>query len=158
MMKTLIRCLHHVIFACNLIVVPLWSSMAHAALGGPEAAVVAEARQLNASVKSIEHVGYRVQEIQLPSGTVLREFADAQGTVFAVAWSGPTMPNLRQALGSYFDDYVNAPKDKHMGHSHLEIRQNDLVVQSSGHMRGGFHGRAYVPEAVPAGTSLDEIR
>jgi hypothetical protein len=134
------------ILAFNLGVVPLWSSMAHAALGGSEAAVVAEARQLNASVKSIEHVGYRVQEIQLPSGTVLREFADA------------TMPNLRQALGAYFDDYVNAPKDKHMGHSHLEIRQNDLVVQSSGHMRGGFHGRAYVPEAVPAGTSLDEIR
>jgi len=128
-----------------------------AALGGSAAAIAGEAGQLKASVKTTAHTNYRVHEMQLPSGTVLREFADAQGTVFAVAWSGPAIPNLRQALGQYFDVYANATRTKHSGRSHLEIRQDALVVQSSGHMRA-FRGRAYLPRALPPETSLDELR
>jgi hypothetical protein len=135
------------------VLLPHW---AHAALGEPESTVTTDAQQLKGSIKSTQLANYRVHEIQLPSGTVLREFVAADGNVFAVTWKGPAIPNLRQALGRYFDAYVSAAKAKHGGHHHLQIRQNDLVVQSNGHMRA-FTGRAYLPQALPSGTSVEEL-
>jgi len=82
--------------------------------------------------------------------TVLREFATVGGIVFAVAWSGPAMPNLQQTLGSYFDVYVTAAKAPHAGHRHLQVQQDNFVMQSSGRMRA-FTGRAYLPQAVRPG-------
>jgi hypothetical protein len=146
----------HAVLAGATLLSALQPYSARAALGEPEAKVVTDAQQLNGSVKSMERANYRVQEIALPSGTVLREFSVAGGSVFAVAWTGPTIPNLRQTLGQYFDTYAAAARAKHSGRNHLQVEQADLVVQSSGHMRA-FTGRAYLPQALPAGTSLDDI-
>ncbi|MGH8336733.1 MAG: DUF2844 domain-containing protein [Gammaproteobacteria bacterium] len=128
-----------------------------AALGQPEASVQADVARLRGSSKVTEHADYRVHEIQLPSGTSVREFVGPDGRVFAVAWNGPTVPNLRQALGQYFDNYIAVAKAKHPGHHRLQIQQSDLVVQASGHMRS-FSGRAYLPQAVPAGVSIGDLR
>ena len=149
--------LKHFSLAGAMLAAVLLPHVASAALGEPEATVTDDVQQLKGSVKSMQRSNYRVHEIQLPSGTVLREFAALDGNVFAVAWSGPAIPNLRQALGRYFDIYVTAAKAKHAGHRHLEIQQNDLVVQSSGHMRA-FSGRAYLPQSLPAGTTVAELR
>ena len=145
--------------AIGVAAVALVASMpreARAGLGDLEAAVPADAKRLGGSVKTTERALYRVHEIQLTSGTVVREFAGADGRIFAVAWSGPTIPDLRQTLGRYFDAFVSAAQDHHLGRTHMEIRQNDWVMQSSGHMRA-FRGRAYLPQAIPPGTSLDEL-
>ena len=144
--------------ACGAILcVALAPHGARAALGGPESAVARDAAVLKGSIKSTELSGYRVHEIQLSSGTVLREYAGLDGTVFAVAWKGPKIPNLRLALGQYYDAFVTAAQTRHAGgRTHLDIRQSDWVMQSSGHMRA-FQGRAYLPQALPAGVSLDEI-
>ena len=131
--------------------------LACAALGEPESSVAGDVQQLKGSIKSTVRSNYRVHAIQLPSGTVLREFAAVDGNVFAVAWSGPAIPNLRQALGRYFDVYVKAAHEKQGGHRHLRIEQSGFVMQSSGHMRA-FSGRAYLPQALPPGTSAGEIR
>lgn len=140
-----------------LMALALVPHLAFAALGEPEASIIDEAQQSKASIKSTERANYRVYEIQLPSGTTLREYATVGGHVFGVAWSGPAMPNLRQALGRYFEGYVAAAKAKPGVRHHFEVRQDDFVMQSGGHMRA-FTGRAYLPHAVPAGTSVDEIR
>ena len=140
-----------------VVAVVLQPCLARAALGGLEAEVAGDARQLGGSVKSTERGVYRLHEIQLPSGTTLREFSVPGGTVFAVAWSGPAIPDLRQSLGQYFDVYVGAAKSTHMGHRHLQIAQGDLVMQSNGHMRA-FSGRAYLPKSLPIGMNLEDIR
>src|SRR5580704_12348400 len=44
------------------------------------------------------------------TGTVVREYASPTGTVFAVAWQGPWLPDMRQLLGSYFEQYAQAAK------------------------------------------------
>jgi hypothetical protein len=103
----------------------------------------------------MQHSNYHVDEIQLPSGTVLREFT-AAGRVFAVAWSGPAIPNLRQALGSYFAAYAAGAEGSRAGRRHLAVQQDDFVLQSNGRMRA-FSGRAYLPRALPVGVSLDEL-
>jgi hypothetical protein len=149
--------LKHVALSGAMLMVSSLPHVAYAALGEPEVTVAADTQQLNGSVKTTARTNYRMHEIQLPSGVLLREFAAADGNVFAVAWNGPAIPNLRQALGRYFDVYQSAAKTKHGGRRHLQIRQDDLVVQSSGHMRA-FTGRAYLPQSVPSGTALEEIR
>jgi hypothetical protein len=144
------------VLATAVLLAALSPCIAAAALGEAEASVQSDAVQLRGSIKLTEHASYRLHEIQLPSGTLVREFVGSDGKVFAVAWNGPTVPNLRQTLGQYFDNYVAAAKAKHAGHHHLQIQQSDLVVQASGHMRA-FSGRAYLPQAVPAGVSIGDL-
>jgi Protein of unknown function (DUF2844) len=143
---------------CSMLVAALGPRIAGATLGEPEITVQSDVAQLRASLKSSEdRAGYRVHEIQLPGGTLLREFIAPDGNVFAVAWNGPTKPNLRQALGKYFDAFVSAPKLKFADHRHMQIQQGDLVVQGSGRMRAGFSGRAYLASAIPSGVNLGDL-
>jgi hypothetical protein len=143
--------------AGGLFAAALVPCIAAAALGEPENSVQADVARLHASLKVTPHAQFQLHEMRLPSGTLVREFAAMDGTVFAVAWNGPTMPNLRQTFGRYFDIYVAAAKGRAANHSHLQIRQDGLVVESGGHMRA-FAGRAYLPQAVPAGVDLGELR
>jgi hypothetical protein len=131
--------------------------IASATLGQPESSVQTDAAQLKGSIKVTQRAAYRVHEIQLPTGTALREYVSSTGNVFALAWNGPHMPNLRQTLGQYFDPYVAAAKAKRTGHNHVQVELGNLVVQISGHMRA-FMGRAYLPQAVPAGVSIGDLR
>jgi hypothetical protein len=140
-----------------LLIAALSPCIAAAALGEPETSVQTDAAGLRGSIKVTPHGNYRLHEIQLPSGTRVREFAGPDGKVFAVAWNGPTVPNLRQTLGQYFDNYVTAAKAPHSGHHHVQIRENNLVVQAGGHMRA-FSGLAYLPQAVPSGVNVGDLR
>jgi len=148
--------LKHVVFSSLILIAGLGPCVAYATLGEPEASVQADVALAKGSIKVTAHANYRLHEIQLPSGTLVREFVGSDGKGFAIAWKGPTMPNLRQTLGQYFDNYVTAAKAKHLGHDHLQIQQSDLVVQAAGHMRA-FSGRAYLPQAVPSGVSVGDL-
>jgi hypothetical protein len=139
----------------SVLLASLASYAAHAALGESKASVQADAA--GGAVKVTQHLTYQTHEIQLPSGTLLREFAAGDGTVFAVVWRGPAPPNLKQALGQYFDNYVAAAKGNRLGHHHLEISSNELVVHAAGHMRA-FSGMAYLPQALPGGFDLGELK
>ncbi len=133
------------------------SQSATAALGGDAATVVADQAHVNGKLVVSRTQKYTMHEIRAPSGTAVREFASPAGTVFGVAWSGPTMPDLRQVLGPYFDQYIAAAAAQRRRRGPVLIEQPGLVVQSGGHMRA-FVGKAYVPDAVPQGVALDEIR
>jgi hypothetical protein len=135
----------------------LGPGMASATLGEPEASVQSDVQELRGSIKEADHGTYRAHEIQLPSGTVVREYSGVDGIVFAVTWQGPFMPNLRQTLGRYFDTYAAAAQAGHADHHHLQVQQSDLVVQVSGHMRA-FTGRAYLPQAIPGGVSVEDLQ
>jgi hypothetical protein len=130
---------------------------AEAALGAPFASIASDQTTFGASIKATPHGGYTVHELNLPSGTVVREYSATNGTVFAVAWSGPAKPNLSQLLGNYFADFVTTAKTAPGGRNHLNLSRSDLVIQAGGHMRA-FFGRAYLVDAIPAGVSSDELR
>jgi hypothetical protein len=137
-----------------LLVSALAPGTACATLGEPEITVQTDVAQLHASIKSsVDHTSYKIHEIQLPTGTLMREFVAADGKVFAVAWSGPSKPDLRQALGKYFDAMVSAPRTRFQDRKHMQIQQGDLIVQGSGHMRA-LSGRAYLISAIPSGFNL----
>ena len=130
---------------------------ASATLGETATSTEIDRVAMNATLRMLPTALYTVHEIQTPSGTTLREYVSSDGTVFAVAWQGPVMPDLRQVLGSYFDRYTAGAAAKHAGHRHVEVRESDLVVQSSGHMRS-FSGKAYLPQLLPQGVTVGEIR
>ena len=133
-------------------------AVAWAALGGNEASVQVDRTQMKATLRvAASNNNYTVHEIQTPAGTTVREYLSPAGTVFAVAWKGPVIPDLRQVLGQYFDAYANGTRVKHSGHSHLTVEQPGLVVQSRGHMRA-FSGKAYIPGMLPAGVTVEELR
>lgn len=145
--------------AIFLSALPAW-----AALGGSIASVQADQVHMQGTVRRTASASYTVHEIQSASGIVVREYVastgESAGTVFAVAWQGPWPPDLRQLLGSYFDQYMQAARAQsaaRVGRRPLLIEEPGLVVQIGGHPRA-FVGRAYVPGMLPAGVRAEEIR
>ena len=131
--------------------------MALATLGEPESTVQSDVSSARASIKSLQDRSvYRVHEIALPSGTVMREFVAPGGVVFAVTWQGPIRPDLRQALGQYFESYASAPRAKFADRRHLQLQQGDLVIEAGGHMRA-LYGRAYLSSAIPSGVNVGDL-
>ncbi|MGO8796607.1 MAG: DUF2844 domain-containing protein [Candidatus Sulfotelmatobacter sp.] len=133
---------------------------ARAALGGDVASIQADQVHMQGTRQTTVAQSYTVHEIQAASGITVREYVSPAGQVFAVVWQGPFLPDLRQLLGKYFDEYVEGQRVQNVsriGRRPLQIEQPGLVVQSGGHPRS-FEGRAYIPELLPAGVGLDAIR
>ncbi|MEJ2362585.1 MAG: DUF2844 domain-containing protein [Gammaproteobacteria bacterium] len=133
--------------------------IASAALGGKPASAQAGLHPLNATTPNATKTGqaFTVQQYQDKTGTTIKEFITPAGIVFAVTWSGPLMPDMQQLLGQYFTDYVNAAKQNHGSHTHLDIHQAGLVVQAAGYMRA-FSGIAYVPSLMPPGVTVAQLK
>ncbi len=152
---------HHYTIAVGLLLLAQASLPALAALGGNADSIQDDGTHLKAQVRAgTSGAGYSVEQLQLGSGTVVSEYVAPSGTVFAVSWHGPLMPNLQQILGTYFQQYVAAAKlAPHNGGTrrHFQISQTDLVVQSNGRMRS-YYGRAYVPSLLPANVTADDIQ
>lgn len=125
-----------------------WPASLCAELGGSVDSVTADQEQMKGTRRITKAANYSVHEIQAESGTKVREFVSPAGTVFAVAWEGPWKPDMRQLLGTRFDQYVQAIQSKRPRRGAVSIQKPDLVVESSGHMRS-FTGRAYLPQMMP---------
>lgn len=137
-----------------------FSLPARAALGGDIASVKNDQIHLNGALRSTAMRNYVVHEITDSNGTVVHEYASPGGTVFAVAWQGRWAPDLRQLLGTYFDQFTQAAQVKQSqrsGRGPLSIQEPGLTVHTSGSMRNVF-GRAFIPEQMPEGLDPDSVR
>jgi hypothetical protein len=133
---------------------------AGASLGGDTASIEADQIHMQGTRTMRAGQNFTVHEIQGAAGTVVREYVSASGTVFALVWHGPWPPDLRQLLGSYSDQYVQAVKAQsgtRMGRRPLIVEQPGLVVHSGGHPRA-FGGVAYIPGKMPQGVRAEDIR
>jgi len=128
---------------------------AAATLGEEAGSVRADQAQLQGALEITSAGKFSVHEIRLPGGTVVRQYVSPAGMVFAVSWQGPTLPDLQQVLGRYFEQYAEAARTQ--GAAPRASQQPGLVVQSGGHMRA-FVGKAYVPQMLPRGVSAAEIK
>ena len=133
--------------------VPAW-----AALGQPESSVSTDGQFLRGQIRDEAHEGYRLHLITDPDGTVVREYVSPAGIVFGISWQGPSVPNMRQLLGTYFthlQQYAQAQTGRRGGP--LTIQKNGFVFTSGGHMRS-YHGRAYVPNLLPPSVSPEVVQ
>lgn len=137
---------------------PLAGATAQAGLGDGLARVLEDAAAMGGLAQASFQGAFSVQDITVPSGLHVREYLDPAGAVFAVTWSGPVVPDLQQLLSGYYSEYSAALAKL----SPAELRRSgnvalqDLVVQSSGHLRA-YAGRAYLPARLPAGVSPAQI-
>ena len=142
---------------CSLIVAAAAAVPAFAALGEDVSSVQADVARMKGALRVTSTTAFAVHEITTSDGTAVREYLSPAGTVFAVAWSGPFMPNLREMLGTYYTQYEQAASAPHYGHRHMAVEEPGLIVQSSGRLRA-FSGRAWVPALLPPSFSVDEIK
>jgi hypothetical protein len=133
---------------------------ASATLGGDLTSVDADQKQLQCVKRSTLVSGsYTTYELETQLGTVIREYVSPAGTVFGVAWAGPNLPDMRQILGSYYDQFEQAASARRQLHLRgpLAVEEPGLVVYSGGHMRA-YTGKAYLPKALPQGLQPEAIR
>lgn len=130
-----------------------------ATLGGSVNSVATDRRMMTAvQGTTTVHNSYTVHEFETSSTTV-REYVSAKGIVFGLSWKGLMEPDLTQLLGSYASDYLNAlaKSARRHGSRQLQVKTRTVVVEKWGHMRS-LQGRAYAPDLIPSGVSIDEIR
>ena len=129
-------------------------------LGGDVTSVEADRGKMEATIQTTSRQLYTIHEMHTANNVTVREFVSPAGKVFGVAWQGASRPDMKQLLGAYFDQYTQAEQKqeaKRLGHGPLLIQQPGFVMQMSGHMRA-LAGRAYIPQLVPAGVQIEELR
>lgn len=129
-----------------------------AGLGGDATPVVSDQKAGKSVIRrAVSARSYTIQDIHSADGTTVREYVNAEGKVFGVSWTGPVVPNLEQLFGAHYESYREALKGRGPGRKPVRVDRSDLVVQAAGHMRA-YRGRAYVPQMLPAGVTVDEIK
>jgi Protein of unknown function (DUF2844) len=133
--------------------------LAHATLGEPESSVDTDQAKLKATHKLITKSNYSVHEMTA-NGNTIREYVNASGIVFAVAWRGIKRPDLSTLFGSYFPEYKSIDDSATVithGRAPISRKTSQIVVNRGGHMRD-IHGQAYLPTAVPPGVNTEELQ
>jgi hypothetical protein len=137
-----------------------WVGPAHASLGGDLASVLADAAEWHGAVQDSPLQQYDVEEILTDNGLRVREFLDRKGIVFAVAWSGPTVPDLERLLGPpRFVTYTTALAARtRLGlQRSVRVATPELVVESTTQLRN-CTGRAYLPAMIPGAVVTADLR
>lgn len=135
----------------------LFASPAWGELGGNVASIKIDQQSMHGSLQVSSAANYQVHEIQTAQGATVREYVSTSGAVFGVAWNGRFTPDLRQLLGPYFDQYVNAVQGTKTIRGPVSVQLPGFVIQRGGH-QGSFSGRAYLPQMVPQDVSADAVK
>lgn len=139
------------------------AALSHASLGSapstfPDAAGSRVVRAHALAAGNGGAASYNVSTTVLTGGTTVHEYAGADGTVFAVSWNGPFLPNLRTLLGEQFQTLTSeSAKHPKAGRGQLHIVHPDVTIESTGHMRA-YAGRAWINAKLPAGFSTQDIQ
>jgi hypothetical protein len=100
---------------------------------------------------------YDVHETATPDGARIRQYVSHGGTVFAVAWSARTQPDLRILLAQRYPAYVAAASARRGNHHVLSFAGAELTATIVRHPRG-FTGTAFAPALMPDGVAAGELR
>jgi hypothetical protein len=135
------------------------SAGAHAELGGAMPTQPAtNAGAAAGSSRTLLNGALRVRTLIDAGNTTINEYAASTGQIVGYTWEGPTMPDLHALLGKYTGSYlagaVTSAADGNLHNS--RIAQPDVIVESGGPMRG-YTGRAWLPAALPAGVTADDL-
>ena len=144
--------------AALLVALALAPALSYGALGREAQSTDVDQKMLHAQKAIRPGAAFTLHELTLPSGTVVREFVGPDGRVFAVAWRGPTLPDLKQIFG---DDnlkiFLSSPPEQRSPRKSRTVRSQDLVVHSTGSARF-FTGFAYIPSLMPRSVREEDIR
>ena len=146
-----------------LIAAAIALAAAHSAcaeLGRTAASIDLDQRRLAPRAMSVQAVvGANRHEMAMGNGGAVREFTNADGTVFAVSWMGPRRPDLRQLFGSaYFQRFQadNAQTGHIRMRRALASTHADFIVRTGG-VSSAQWGYAILPQATPKGFDMRQL-
>lgn len=145
------------IFWGVFVVLLLASTPGWAVLGEYANSVTSDQQRMHAQLQEQTRRGYSIRQLKAADGRTVKEYVSPAGMVFGVSWKGPTMPNLRQLLGSYFTQVQESAQSRRKRGGPLVIKNKDFVLVSGGHMRA-YQGMAYVPSLVPSNVSAEVVK
>jgi hypothetical protein len=96
------------------------------------------------------------QQLLLRQRGDVREFAGADGKVFAVVWHSRFAPDVMGLLGPYADAYRTARGLHPASHTHLLLRTPTVTVSLTAHARVHM-GTIYLPQKLPAGVAIHAL-
>lgn len=128
-----------------------------AALGGSVETVATDQVKMQAKRAITQMREYNIHLISRDDGTSIKEYVTPAGKVFGVSWTGPTIPDLTQLLGTYSDEFQTSVRKQPRRRRAGVVHNPDLVVESTGHMRA-FYGRAYVNSMLPSGVTAETVK
>lgn len=141
---------------------PAWAALGGQALAqqaGPETSQTPRSYRIASVPSTRPATSFSENIITTSTGTVMREYVNGDGVVFAVHWQGPVLPDLSALFGDYFQDF-KARAELHRASrkrgAPIAIASDDLVMLSRGRM-GRFSGHAYVPALIPAGVNIHDL-
>ena len=101
------------------------------------------------------NVNYQTNTLVTQSGIVIKQYSN-NGTIFAVAWHGPKVPNQSQLFGKYFNVYqTSQPSYKSL--TMRKVSTSDFVSSTSGWM-GHYEGKALIPSLAPANVTINSLK
>jgi hypothetical protein len=138
-----------------LIFVGAWAVLgflpkARAAVGDDVSVVAADQARLKASLRIVPMKGYAIHELTSPVGAIVREYVAGTGKVFAMSWSGGWRPNLREVMGSRYDQYIEATRGQRRARGPVRIELPGMVVSMGGYLRT-FWGHVVLTDLAPTG-------
>jgi hypothetical protein len=134
-----------------------FSNIVFAAIGLDAIDNLHDSSKVAASVKTTNNYenGYVLQEYTEISGSQIREYRNLLGQVFAVAWSGPVLPDLKKLISEKYivDSILVGPQ---LSNRVISKKMGSLVVKSQGRMRF-FKGYAYDLNILPSQFDLRSL-
>ncbi|CAN1524029.1 Protein of unknown function DUF2844 [Burkholderiaceae bacterium] len=128
----------------------LFSNVVFAAIGVDPIDRFYDSSKVITSVKTTNNYGngYVLQEYTEISGSQIREYRNLLGQIFAVAWSGPVLPDLKKLISEkYLDDPILVGPQ--LSNRVISTKKGSLVIKSQGRMRF-FKGYAYDLNILPS--------
>ena len=145
--------------ALVMLLVPVLAPPLWAALGQPAATVERDRVMMKGQRQSRSGAGYSIETITV-AGMQIKEYVSADGVVFAVAWKGTGVPDLKVLLGEYFEEYregLRAARSRTPRvREPFRMKSDRFVIERAGHSRS-LLGRAYLPTHLPPGFIPEDI-
>jgi hypothetical protein len=130
---------------------------AMAGVGQPLESIERDAAAIGGHVTEREGTGkFSVREIVAPGDTRVREYVSPSGIVFAAAWIGQSMPDLKVLLASYYARYALQATANEHGAKVLVVDSPDFVLRIVKLPRS-MAGAAYLPSLMPEGVSAGDL-
>lgn len=130
-------------------------AVASAELGGDGPSVDRVTARFSARHRQARVAAYRVHELAVTDGPVIREYENPAGRIFAVSWSGAGRPDLRVLLGAHYDAYLAATKGRRARGPH-RIEGPGLTIVQAGTPRAMF-GKIVLTAELPAGVAVEDL-
>lgn len=126
------------------------STPAQAALGDDASAIAADQVRLQASLRITAMKGYAIHELTSPVGSTVREYVGSTGKVFGVSWSGGFRPNLRDIMGSRYDQFIASTRGQRRARGPVRVELPGMVVTMGSYLRT-YWGHVYLTDLAPVG-------